>query len=304
MLGSACLSSLSLSALPDGLPGALTAELFIILLDQYQLIYIQKIVKSVSKRNVKLLTGLTKMVNSREYLITMPKRNTSSLSQELSQILQEDILFGKISPGQKIPSQRVLAERYQLSRATVREAIQDLELRGLVETYQGGGTVCRNLLETHFDLPLEGIGDNFEFQVQVMEMRAALEGEAAFYAAQRATDSQLERIDQEYQMMQARSSGNTTLSKAKADLRFHMMIAEASHHLLVISFSQIFYSRYFNAIYGVLDRTLKKFGRYPDGISSQHSQINQALQSREADTARKVAIEHIDYTRCLLMDTE
>ncbi|WP_415905430.1 FadR/GntR family transcriptional regulator [Neptuniibacter sp. QD48_55] len=227
----------------------------------------------------------------------MAKVKDVNLSQKLSSELQSQIWYGDICPGEKLPSQRVLAERYSLSRATVREAVQDLELKGIIETYHGGGSLCRNLLESHFSMPSESIGDNFEFQVQVMEMRAALEGEAAYYAALRASDEQLDRIGQEYEAMQARSSGNTTLAKAKADLRFHTMIAEASHHLLVISFSQIFYNRYFNAIYGVLDRTLKKFGRYPDGISAQHTQIYQALINRNAELARKVATEHIDYTR-------
>ncbi|EAR60283.1 FadR/GntR family transcriptional regulator [Neptuniibacter caesariensis] len=234
----------------------------------------------------------------------MSTLKTDSLSATLSEVLQEQILFGDICPGQKLPSQRSLSESHQLSRATVREAIQDLELKGIIETYHGGGSVCRNLLESHFDLPLEGIGDNIDFQIQVMEMRAALEGEAAYYASIRATDEQLAKIGTEFEAMQARDTGNTTLAKAKADLRFHMMIAEASHNLLVISFSQIFYNRYFNAIYGVLDRTLKKFGRYPDGISAQHLQINQALQTRQADLARRVATEHIDFTRRLLIDSE
>ncbi|WP_286237432.1 FadR/GntR family transcriptional regulator [Neptuniibacter halophilus] len=227
-----------------------------------------------------------------------------SLSQALSHTLQQQILFGDICPGQKLPSQRRLSEAYQLSRATVREAIKDLELKQMVETRHGGGSHCRNLLAPHFDMPVEGIGDNFEFQLQVLEMRAALEGEAAYYAALRATDQQMESIAEEYRAMQQRSSGHTTLAKAKADLRFHMMIAEASHHLLVVCFSQIFYSRYFNAIYGVLDRTLKRHGRYPDGISAQHTQIYQALRNRQPDLARKVAVEHIEYTRRQLEETE
>lgn len=224
-------------------------------------------------------------------------RKKLNLSQELSRALQSQILFGDFCPGSKLPSQRQLVEQYDVSRATVREAIQDLELKGVVKTYHGGGSVCANLLEAHFNMPEELGSENYDFQIQVMEMRAALEGEAAFYAAIRATDEQLEKITQEYLAMQERNTGHTTLSKAKADLRFHMMIAEASHNLLVISFSQIFYNRYFNAIYGVLDRTLRKYGRYPDGISGQHTQIYTALINRDADLAKKVAIEHIEYTR-------
>lgn len=226
--------------------------------------------------------------------------DVKGLSQQLSLKLQQAILYGDVCPGHKLTSQRRLAAAHQVSRATVREAIQDLELKGMVKTYPGGGSVCLNLLEPHVDMPLGGVGQNLSFQLQVMEMRAALEGEAAYYAALRATDAQLEKIEQEYKVMQARSNGATTLAKAKADLRFHMMIAEASHNLLVMSFSQIFYDRYFNAIYGVLDRTLKKFGRYPDRISAQHTQIYQALINRDAVLAKKVATEHINYTRSQL----
>lgn len=233
----------------------------------------------------------------------MSTHQEETLSQQLSQKLQLNILHGAISPGQKLTSQRQLAIEHQLSRATVREAIQDLESKGLVETYHGGGTVCRNLLEPMFDWPQEHNVDDIQFQKHVIEMRAALEGEAAFYTALRATEQQLDRIGQEYKAMQIRNNGNTTLTKSKADLNFHMMIAEASHNFFVMSFSQIFYNRYFNAIYAVLDRTLKKFGRYPDSIAAHHSKIYQALINREPLAAKAAAVEHIDFTHELLEET-
>lgn len=225
------------------------------------------------------------------------------LSQQIVGDLKNDILFGRLLPGEKVPSQRVLAQQLGVSRATLREAFTQLELEGLIETRHGTASRCRNLLEHRFERSLEGAGDNFEFQRQVMEARAALEGEAAYYAALRASDGELVQLDAEFNRMQARSA-DTTLAKAKADLSFHMLIAQSSHNLLIISFSQIFYNRYFNAIYGVLSRTLKKFGRYPDGISSQHSEIHKALMQRDAETARRVAREHILYTLRSLEKTE
>ncbi|MGB0466774.1 MAG: FadR/GntR family transcriptional regulator [Pontibacterium sp.] len=225
------------------------------------------------------------------------------LKRQIIKRLKHDIIFGQIMPGEKIPSQRVLASTFDVSRSTVREACTQLEEEGLIKTRPGAASVCCNLLESHFQLSLEGVGDNFEFQRQVMEARASLEGEAAFYAAHRATDEELAALDKEYQKMQGRSE-DTTLAKAKADLTFHMKIAESSHNLLIISFSQIFYSRYFNAIYGVLSRTLKKFGRYPDGIRAQHSQIHKALMSRDAEATRKAARDHILYTIRTLEKTE
>ncbi|MBY4675773.1 FadR/GntR family transcriptional regulator [Marinobacterium arenosum] len=224
--------------------------------------------------------------------------------QQLLTTLKARMASADLRPGEKMPSQRQLADEFALARSTVREVFTELESDGLIETRQGAASRCCNLLESYIQLPLEGLGDNLDFQLQVLEARAILEGEAAYFAARRASDRELAALAAEYERMQARSSGETTLTKAKADLRFHTMIAEASHHLLIISFSQLFYARYFNAIYGVLNRTLIRYGRYPDGIRSQHGQIHQALKQRDAETARQVAREHILYTRRLLEDAE
>ena len=224
--------------------------------------------------------------------------------QQLDSYLRQEIIAGSIIPGQVLPSQRQLVDKFSLARSSVREVVQQLELDGLITTVHGGRSICQNVMAQYIDMPVEGGGDNLTFQLQVMEARAFLEGEAAYFSALRATDQQLEDIAREFERMQVRSKGLTTLDKAKADLRFHMMIAESSHHVLITSFSQLFYSRYFNAIYGVLNRTLIKFGRYPDGIRMQHELIYQALYKRDADQAKKMASEHVLYTRNLLESTD
>lgn len=223
--------------------------------------------------------------------------------QQLYQELTAQLLGGAVLPGQALPSQRLLAADYCLSRESVREVIQQLELDGLITTRPGGRSVWQNLLACHDDLGSGG-GDNLDFQLQVLEARAFLEGEAAFYAAKRASDSQLAEIAAEFQRMQQRSLGETTLDKARADLTFHMMIAKASHHVLIAAFSDLFYRRYFNAIYGVLQRTLARFGRYPEGIRHQHEQIFEALSRRDAAQARSAARAHIRYTRRQLENSE
>ncbi|MDO6564151.1 FCD domain-containing protein [Amphritea sp. 1_MG-2023] len=223
-----------------------------------------------------------------------------NLSDELLQQLKESLFSGALLPGAELQSQRRMSEGLAVSRSTVREAVGQLEAEGYVEIRQGGKTRVKNLLEPHFNLPLgegKALGDNPEFQRQVLEVRAMLEGEAAYYASLRASDEQLAALDKEYRQMLQRGQRETTLAKAKEDLRFHMMIAESSHHLLIISFSQLFYTRFFNAIYGVLTRTLKTYGRYPEGIRAQHSAIHQAIMNRDAEAARRAASEHILYTR-------
>lgn len=222
------------------------------------------------------------------------------LSQQLSQKLLRDILHGAISPGQKLTSQRQLASEYQMSRTTVREAIQDLESKGLVETYHGGGSVCRNLLEPLFGLAEEHNPEDVDYQKQVMDIRAVLEGEAAFYTAIRATDQQLDVISKEYMATLPQNTCKTGLTKATADLNFHMAIAEASRNFFVMSFSQIFYNRYFNTTYPALSRMLKNLGNCQDNNTTQHSHIYHALISRDPVSAKKAAISHVSKTRQLL----
>ncbi|WP_343804758.1 FadR/GntR family transcriptional regulator [Marinobacterium maritimum] len=214
--------------------------------------------------------------------------------------LERRLLDGDWVPGQPVPSERALMQDYGASRGAVREALAGLRTTGVIETRQGGRSRCSNLLEQLLELPLDGRGDDIDFQLQVLEARAILEGEAAWFAAKRASDEELERLGQEYQQMCERNRGESTLEKAKADLQFHMLIAQSSHHLLVCSFSQLFYNRYFNAIYSVLSRTLSRFGRYPDGIARQHGAIHRALQARDAQAARERARAHILYTYDLL----
>ncbi|MBV0933182.1 FadR/GntR family transcriptional regulator [Marinobacterium weihaiense] len=224
---------------------------------------------------------------------------------KLQHELERCLLDGDWLPGQTVPSERELMARYGASRGAVREALAGLRATGAIETRQGGRSRCCNLLAPHLQLPLAGREDDVEFQLQVLEARAALEGAAAWFAARRASDEELGRLDREYRRMCARASasggqGEGTLEKAKADLQFHMLIAQSSHHLLVSAFSELFYNRYFNAIYSVLSRTLGRLGRYPDGIAQQHGAIHRALQARDAERAREQAQAHILYTRDLL----
>lgn len=220
-------------------------------------------------------------------------------ARQLYHLWLQQWLSGEWRPGEPIPSQRELVTRYGASRGSVREALQYLEQAGLVEISHGRQSRCRNPLQDYWQAPTLD-SEDLQGQLQVLEMRALLEGEAAWYAAQRATDAELQRLDQEYGALRARQQGASTLAKAKADLTYHTLIAQISHHWLVIAFSQLFYARYFQVIHAALSRTLQRHGRYPDGIARQHGRIHRAIMTRDAETARHTAVEHILYTRSLL----
>ena len=124
--------------------------------------------------------------------ITQPKLADSIVAE-----LEQMILEGSLQPGQKLPPERELAIQFQVSRPSLREAIQRLEARGLLYRRQGGGTYVQNALSKGIADPLfELLSTHPEAQYDLLEFRHALEGICAYYAALRGTGSDFERIRQ------------------------------------------------------------------------------------------------------------
>ena len=108
--------------------------------------------------------------------ITQPK-----LADAIVAELESMILEGSLQPGQKLPPERELAIQFQVSRPSLREAIQRLEARGLLYRRQGGGTYVQNALSKGIADPLfELLSTHPEAQYDLLEFRHALEGICAY----------------------------------------------------------------------------------------------------------------------------
>ena len=138
------------------------------------------------------------------------------------------ILTGEVRPGDKLPAESALMERYSVSRTVIREAISRLQAAGLVETYRGKGSyVLTRPSESSFaaDPALLRTPDDL---VELLDFRLGCEVEAAALAAQRRTPAQLARISQALQLFTA--SENKPSSAVDADFQFHLRIAEAANN--------------------------------------------------------------------------
>ena len=123
----------------------------------------------------------------------------AKLSDQIVQQLEHMLLEGSFAPGQKLPTERELAAQFDVSRPSLREALQKLEAKGLVSRKQGGGTfVCDNLVGGLTDPLFELIGRHPESQFDLLEFRHALEGICAYYAALRGTKNDFLNIRQRY----------------------------------------------------------------------------------------------------------
>ena len=160
------------------------------------------------------------------------------LSDDIVAQLETMILEGTLKAGERLPAERVLAERFGVSRPSLREAIQKLVAKGLLVSRQGGGNyVAESLGSTFSDPLLHLLESNPEAQRDLLEFRHTLEGSCAYYAALRATELDRERLSEAFAALQdcySRSGKVTRVEEGAADARFHLAIAEASHNLVLL----------------------------------------------------------------------
>ncbi|KMT64917.1 pyruvate dehydrogenase complex transcriptional repressor PdhR [Catenovulum maritimum] len=147
--------------------------------------------------------------------------------------LETLILEGSLQPGQKLPPERELAKQFDVSRPSLREAIQMLEAKGLVTRRQGGGTFVSDKLQSSLSDPLFNLLlSNPDAQFDLLEFRHALEGIAAYYAALRGTQADFQRIKDSFEAIIA-CNDNMEKDQIDAIFEFFKAIAEASHNLVI-----------------------------------------------------------------------
>ena len=152
-----------------------------------------------------------------------------SLSKQVSDRLEEMISSGEYAVGDKIPTEPELADMFQVSRNTIREAIQSLTWSGLLSVKQGDGTyVCSS---DRFHANMEQKYQEVSLS-DIKEARNCIEVTIAHLAAKRRTQEDICTIQEmltKRETLQTDSKENT-----KADLDFHIAIAHASHNTILI----------------------------------------------------------------------
>lgn len=159
--------------------------------------------------------------------------------QKLSDIilvqLESMILEGGLLPGEKLLPERELAKKFEVSRPSLREAVQKLEAKGLVTRKQGGGTFVSQAIMKSFSDPLFNLmAESNESQFDLLEFRHGIEGMASYYAAMRGTTADFENIQTKHDQI-----GNCQLEddyhlEANAVYEFYVAICTASHNIVIL----------------------------------------------------------------------
>ncbi|NLS43680.1 pyruvate dehydrogenase complex transcriptional repressor PdhR [BEV proteobacterium] len=224
------------------------------------------------------------------------------LSDVIEQQLEFLILEGTLRPGAKLPPERELAKQFDVSRPSLREAIQRLEAKGLLLRRQGGGTFVQNNLWQSVSDPLsELLSTHPESQFDLLETRHALEGIAAYYAALRGTEEDFQRIRECHtQIKQVRTSGDL-VAESEAVMHYQVAVTEATHNVVLLhlllcmgplleqnvrqNFELLYLSR------EVLSQ-----------VSSHRARIFEAIVAREPEKAREASNRHLAFIEEVLLD--
>lgn len=195
---------------------------------------------------------------------------------------------GKLKPGDKLPSERTLVERFGVGRGQVREGLKRLEFFGILRTEPNKGTVVASLggkaLEGLISSILQFDRDDLR---SLFETRAVLEVESARLAALRGTDAAIAAIRQaHFEFSREVESGMRALEE---DHIFHLKIAEATQNAILGSFISLLTPDVIKSNRGVEDRD----NAYRGQALSEHTDILRALENRDSETAANAMRQHM-----------
>ncbi|MGH1428046.1 MAG: FadR/GntR family transcriptional regulator [Arenicella sp.] len=216
---------------------------------------------------------------------------STSISDTVAEAIQQRIVSGELLAGNKLPPERELAEQFNVSRPSIREAINKLQAKGIVRKVPGGGNYITDEIGASFADPLlELFANDRNASFDILELRFAVEALSAYFAAKRATNAQRENIKLSFEKLLETHNDGVPEKEAKADVAFHMAIAEASNnpaivHLMrnLLNVLEVSVSSYFH------ESTENRHVRLP----KEHGGIMEAILNKDPILARERMKKHI-----------
>ena len=232
----------------------------------------------------------------------MPFREVAALKVADAVVEQiEDMLAHCVlRPGDALPSERALADEMGVSRASLRLALEKLVARGLLERRQDASLAVADGLDVALSEPLESlIGTRPDALDDFVSFRRLLEREAARQAAQRAAQSDLERLKAIAEQLQAAHVDDDETHARMLDYELHMTIAEASGNLITAHVSRALRRALRRALQETRFVALSQPGARAQ-LLEQHLELIRAIRARDPDAAAAASDAHIDFISAAL----
>lgn len=220
-----------------------------------------------------------------------PEKAANAVIHQIEQL----ILRGVLHPGERLPSERELATKFEVSRPTLRDALSDMEKRGLIVTRSGAGVFVAQVLGSAFSPPLVALFSTHEEALfDYLSFRRDLEGLVAARAAEHANETDLAVISSIFKRMEVAHEKRNPTEEAKIDAEFHMAIVEAAHNVVMLHMMR---SMFEMLQAGVFYNRQLLYGKRPirDQLLEQHRTIFECIISQDPKAARFAVETHLTF---------
>ncbi len=222
------------------------------------------------------------------------------LSHSVVRQIEQLILRGILRPGERLPSERELSERLGVSRPSLREAVAELQERGLLATRAGAGIYVADVLGSAFSPALIRLfASHDEAVIDYISFRRDMESIAAERAALHGSDTDLKVIDTIFRKMEVAHTKRNPSDEAELDAEFHLAIIEASHNVIMLHMMRSMFDLLREGVF-FNRQILFKQRSTRDLLLDHHRAINDAIQTRDETAARAAVVEHLTYVEMSL----
>ncbi len=202
-------------------------------------------------------------------------RKARSLRQHVTETLRRAIVHGELAPGERIIEED-LAERMEISRGPIREALRQLEQEGLIVSFPYRGAVVAEV-------------STEEVMKVLLPIRATLEEFAVDFALDHFSEADLDRLGAIVDQMAAAANGNELARVVELDMEFHRLVMEVSGQFHCLQLWDLIAPR----IRGLFYRMGPKHDTL-QAIPEQHRVLLAALRSGDKEHAHAVLLDHIN----------
>ena len=215
---------------------------------------------------------------------------------ELASLLRQDILSQAIKFGERLPPERIIQQRYEVARGTVRNALLQLTHEGLVETRQGSGTYVTFQPPKSDKMASDQMMDNIS-PLELIDVRFALEAHICRLAVLHGKKEQFQQAEDQLNMME--DALEDAVRFAAADKQFHIILAECTGNSLLVFLTKML-SQARNQDEWAKMRQLILNPNTIDAYNMQHRMILDAIRNRNPKAASLAMQHHLEEARLAL----
>jgi len=214
---------------------------------------------------------------------------SDTLRHEVAEYIRKLIEERKLKPGDRLPTEREMAEQFGVSRTVVRDAVKTLSGLGVLEVKHGVGIFVVTPDSRSIARQLSGLLQYKEDTINnLFEVRMLLETSAAAWAAERRTREDLDRLFENVRSHKLISDSGDIRAMGELDRKFHVLVAESTGNPVIIRLMK----NLLDLLVVSNQHTLTIAGRALQSVE-EHEQIITAIEQQNAEQARRAMTKHL-----------